>query len=133
MATIEIIMTEGPLPARPPRTAAGAGALLAFEGVIRELEGGRNLLAIDYQHYEPMATRQMHALAEAVVARHGLLGLVAEHSRGRVAVGAVSFRLQIAARHRQEALAAMGEFIDTMKRDVPIWKHPVWPSAAEDA
>ena len=38
-------------------------------------------------------------------------------------VGERSFRLQIAAPHRQEALAAMAEFIESMKRDVPIWKN----------
>jgi molybdopterin synthase catalytic subunit len=37
-------------------------------------------------------------------------------------VGQRSFRLTVHARHRAESLAAVGEFIDRMKRDVPIWK-----------
>jgi molybdopterin synthase catalytic subunit len=49
-----------------------------------------------------------------------------EHSRGRVAAGECSFRLRVAASHRPEALRAVEEFIDRMKRDVPIWKTPVY-------
>jgi molybdopterin-guanine dinucleotide biosynthesis protein A len=52
-----------------------------------------------------------------------LVGIAVEHSRGRVQPGECSFRLQMAAKHRQEALAAMAEFIDRMKRDAPIWKN----------
>jgi molybdopterin synthase catalytic subunit len=123
---IRIIMTDGPLAAALPLAVEEAGAVLSFDGIIRELEGDRRLIAIAYDHYEPMATKQMQALGEKVAISHGLLALHAEHSRGRVAVGEVSFRLQVAARHRQEALAAMGEFIDIMKRDVPIWKRPIF-------
>ena len=72
-----------------------------------------------------MAVRVLEGLARAMIERHGLIGVAVEHSRGRVAVGECSFRLQIAAPHRQEALAAMAEFIDRMKRDAPIWKNAV--------
>src|SRR5208337_5556001 len=70
-----------------------------------------------------MALRVLEALALEMIETHGLIGIAVEHSRGRVGVGECSFRLQIAAPHRQEALAAMAEFIDRMKRDVPIWKN----------
>jgi molybdopterin synthase catalytic subunit len=54
--------------------------------------------------------------------RHKLLGINIEHSRGRVAVGAISYRLRIASRHRKEGIAALDEFTDRLKKDVPIWK-----------
>ena len=44
------------------------------------------------------------------------------HSVGWVPVGECSFRLEVAAPHRQEAMLAMGEFINRLKQDVPIWK-----------
>jgi molybdopterin synthase catalytic subunit len=104
----------------------GAGALLCFEGVVRPTEDGRALIALDYEAYEPMAQQQLDALGRHIVERHGLLALQVEHSRGRVPVGLVAFRLRVASAHRQEGLAAMEEFIDRMKRDVPIWKTPVF-------
>ena len=101
----------------------GAGAAVAFAGLVRPLEDGRTIVALDYEIYEPMALRVLEELAREMIETHGLIGIAVEHSRGRVGVGECSFRLQIAAPHRQEALAAMAEFIDRMKRDAPIWKN----------
>lgn len=108
--------------------AGAAGARVRFEGVVRRLEDGRDLAALDYQTYDPMAQAELAALARDVAARRGLAAVVALHSRGPVAVGEVSFVLEVIAAHRAEALAAVAEFIDRLKRDVPIWKRPVWAS-----
>lgn len=72
-----------------------------------------------------MARDMLATIGEETVGRHCLVGLCVEHSTGLVLVGECSFRLQIAAPHRQEALAAMGQFIDRLKKDVPIWKAAV--------
>lgn len=129
--SIDVAILDGPLPAaETPACRANAdqraGAMVCFDGVVRALEDGRTLIALDYQTYEPMAQNQLRELAAEVSARHGLLNIRVWHSRGRVPVGTVSFRLAIDAPHRKEALAAMDEFIDRMKRDVPIWKSPVF-------
>ena len=123
---VTVCIFNGPLEAAGPWGVVGAGALLCFEGVVRPTEDGRALVALDYETYEPMAQQQLEALGRDIVERHGLLALQAEHSRGRVPVGLIAFRLSVACPHRQEGLAAMQEFIDRMKRDVPIWKTPVF-------
>lgn len=109
------------------------GATVRFEGIVRgsepaPAEGGanRDLQALDYQTYDPMAERQLRELAREMAAKHGLGSLIVLHSRGRVGVGEVSFVLIVKSPHRAEALAAMAEFIDRLKQDVPIWKRPVW-------
>jgi molybdopterin synthase catalytic subunit len=123
---------------KPARDAGGSsigvvGAVLRFEGIVRlgersEAHGGeeRDLLALDYQTYDPMAERELHSLAGRIADQHALSSLVALHSRGRVAVGEVSFVLIVESSHRAEAIAAMSAFIDRLKQDVPIWKKPVW-------
>lgn len=108
-----------------------AGAMLVFEGFVRELEPREGDLsaqvqALDYQTYEPMAQNQIIRIGDALIAAHGLLGLEVIHSRGRVRVGECSIRVTIRSRHRKEALAAMDAFLDQLKKDVPIWKEPVW-------
>lgn len=111
------------------------GARVSFEGVVRRRENDpqqdrvRALEALDYEVYEPMAKQGLAALAHSVGTRHGLQAIVALHSRGRVRVGEVSFVLEVHAAHRAPAIAAMTEFIDALKRDVPIWKRPVWAGA----
>jgi molybdopterin synthase catalytic subunit len=108
------------------------GARVCFEGVVRRGETdpeqgrSRELEALDYEAYEPMAQQGLAELTRSVGARHGLHAILALHSRGRVGVGEVSFLLEVHAAHRAPAIAALSEFIDTLKRDLPIWKRPVW-------
>jgi molybdopterin synthase catalytic subunit len=107
-------------PVLPP--AAQFGAAIVFDGVVRADEGGRIIRALSYELYEPMASNMLTELGREMLAKHGLVAIMVEHSRGEVPVGQRSFRLTVHALHRAEALAAVGEFIDRMKRDVPIWK-----------
>ena len=126
MITAGVHFHEGPLPAvAVPLDCDGAGAVIAFEGRVRPLEDGRTIAALDYEIYEPMARQLLAQVAEELAARFGLLALCVEHSYGRVEVGQCAFRLQVAAVHRQEALAAMACFIDRLKQEVPIWKTAV--------
>ncbi len=122
LASIHRGPLKHPLPALP---CAGAGAVVTFEGLVRPLEDGRAIRGLCYEAYEPMARDMLINIGEELVQAFGLIGLCVEHSTGLVLVGECSFRLQIAGRHRQESLAAMEQFIDRLKRDVPIWKTAV--------
>lgn len=127
-ADVQIVISEGPLPSADATPATGAGAWVVFEGVVRPEESGRVLTALVYEAYEPMTTRELKHLAGRVAADFGLMAICVEHSVGRVAVGEVSFRLSVASAHRAEALAAVAEFIDAMKRTVPLWKNAEFAS-----
>ena len=121
-ATVRIIdgAIGDPAPVLP--LDAQFGAAIVFDGVVRSDEGGRTIRALAYEVYEPMASNMLAELGREILAKHGLVAMMVEHSRGEVPVGQRSFRLSVHALHRAEALAAVGEFIDRMKRDVPIWK-----------
>jgi len=127
----QVAIVDGPVPPAPPSHEPGSGGLLIFEGFVRELEPregdpAARIEALDYQAYEPMAQNQIIRIGDELISRHALLGLSVIHSRGRVRVGERSIRVVIFSRHRKEALAAMDQFIDVLKKDVPIWKEPVW-------
>lgn len=120
--SVQVLIERGALAPMPSHGWPGAGAVLCFEGVIRPEEGDRRIDAIEYEVYRPMAERVLESLARQAKEAHGLLAVRVWHSEGRVPVGACSFRLEVASAHRAEGLAAMGWFIDAMKRDAPIWK-----------
>jgi len=129
----QVTIVEGPIVPAVSAPSAGAGGLLVFEGFVRELEPREGeptarIEALNYQAYEPMAQTMIARVGDELIERHKLLGLTVIHSRGRVPVGGCSIRVVIASRHRKEALAAMDQFIDRLKQDVPIWKEPVWRS-----
>ncbi len=118
---------------RAPDCGGKVGASVRFEGIVRRNEPDhdragemRDLTALEYQTYDPMAERELAALANEIASRHQLLSLVALHSRGRVEVGEISFVLTAAGTHRAETLAAIDEFIVRLKRDIPIWKTLIW-------
>jgi molybdopterin synthase catalytic subunit len=125
MATVLASIHTGPLSHPLPVPCDGGGAVVLFEGRVRALENGRTIRGLCYEAYEPMARDMLVAIGQELLRRYGLLAVYVEHSKGLVPVGECSFRLRIAGRHRQESLAAMGEFIDRLKRDVPIWKSAV--------
>ena len=122
---IEVDIREGPLPPARPLACDGAGATLLFEGIVRPSEDGQPITGLDYEAYEPMAQSVLTQLSQDLTEKHGLLAIRVEHSRGHVPAGQCSFRLHVASRHRKEGLAAMDEFIDRLKQDVPIWKSAV--------
>ena len=133
MSRVRIEIVEGPLsremlaePSLDEDALQVVGSRIRFEGIVRGAEDGRSLEAIDYEVYEPMASRMLEAIAHEETSREGVRSVVAIHSRGRVAVGEVSFLCEVRSAHRAEGLAALGSFIDRMKRDAPIWKRLVF-------
>jgi len=127
---IDVQIIDGPLAAQPTLPQVEhAGAITCFDGIVRPTENNRPLHALDYEAYEPMASRMLRDLAQKLIDEFNLLAVHVQHSRGRVPVGTCSFRLIIASRHRKEGLAAADAFIDRLKQDVPIWKTPVYADA----
>jgi molybdopterin synthase catalytic subunit len=133
MSRVRVQIVDGPLP-REPTSFADArsdadeevGSRIRFEGIVRGTEGGRTLAAIEYEIYEPMASRQLEAIAREESARDGVRSIEAVHSRGRVAVGEISFTCEVRSRHRAEGIAAISAFIERMKLDAAIWKNPIF-------
>lgn len=94
----------------------GAGAIVAFQGVTREVA------SLDYEAYREMAEERIAAILAECVERHGLLAAAAEHRVGRVARGEPGVVVAVAAGHREEAFAGAREAIDRIKAEAPIWK-----------
>jgi molybdopterin synthase catalytic subunit len=124
--SIEVRLVSGPVRAARGEDVPGVGAVVRFEGVVRPVEDGRPIEALEYEAYEPMTGRELTALAHRIADRHRLLAMRVVHSTGRVPAGAASFLLVVAAEHRGPAIRAIEEFIDRLKRDIPLWKVPVW-------
>lgn len=124
--SVEVHIIDGPLLPAATWSPAGAGTLLCFEGVVRPVDNGRVLDALEYEVYEPMTRTELRKLADQVMRDHELIALRVEHGQGCVAVGECSFRLMIASAHRKAGLTAMDVFIDRMKQYLPIWKRPMW-------
>jgi molybdopterin synthase catalytic subunit len=98
------------------------GAVVVFDGIVRNNTRGRRTLFLVYEAYEEMALRQMRALAEEAVAVHGVRQVAMVHRLGRLEVGETSVLVAVASAHRAQAFEACRWLIDTLKKTVPIWK-----------
>ena len=121
--TMEAIEGAGWLERRD--MGAEAGAAVYFTGVVRGTEGGQAIAAMEYEAFERMARHQFELLFRVVEKRWPIQSVRVAHRLGRVGAGEAAVRVEVIARHRQEAFAACEFLIDQMKREVPIWKKAV--------
>jgi molybdopterin synthase catalytic subunit len=102
----------------------GIGAVVNFLGVVRELEGEKNITAIDYEAFEKMALHQFEKIFDEIERRWPVEGIRLVHRIGTVQVNDPSLWVEVATPHRAEAFQACQYLIDEMKKVVPIWKRP---------
>jgi MoaE-MoaD fusion protein len=98
------------------------GALLVFEGIVRNQTRGRQTLYLDYEAYEEMALQQMESLAVHALQQFRIRDVALVHRLGRLEIGETSVLIAVASAHRAPAFDACRWLIDTLKRTVPIWK-----------
>lgn len=105
-----------------------AGGIAVFLGTTRAENNaaGQPLIALDYEAYEEMATRQLTDLARQVREKWPVLKLAILHRIGRVAVAEPSVVIAVSTPHRGESFDACEWLIDTLKKEVSIWKKEVW-------
>jgi molybdopterin synthase catalytic subunit len=108
-----------------------AGAVATFVGTTRVHSRGRTVVRLEYEAYEGMAEKVMAEIADELSARYELCAVAIHHRVGRVGIGDRSVVIAVSAPHRQDALAACRDAIDTLKERVPLWKKEVYEGGEE--
>ena len=98
------------------------GAVVVFDGIVRNNTRGRRTLYLVYESYEEMALELMNSLVSQAAAVHKIREAVIVHRLGKLEVGETSVLIAVAAAHRGPAFDACRWLIDKLKREVPIWK-----------
>jgi MoaE-MoaD fusion protein len=98
------------------------GAVVVFEGTVRNQTRGRATLYLDYEAYEEMALQQMESLAVQSLQQFQIRDVALIHRLGRLEIGETSVLIAVASAHRAAAFEACRWLIDRLKRTVPIWK-----------
>jgi molybdopterin synthase catalytic subunit/molybdopterin converting factor small subunit len=108
-----------------------AGAIATFVGTTRIESRGRTVEHLDYEAYEGMAEQVMARIAAALKERYDVCEIAIHHRTGWVEIGEASVVIAVSAPHRQDALAACKDAIDTLKEEVPLWKKEVYEGGEE--
>ena len=98
----------------------GAGAMVTFTGLVRDLTG--DLAAMEIEHYPGMTERAIAAMMADAQTRFGLVDVLVIHRFGRLAVGEPIMMVATAAPHRAEAFAGAEFLMDWLKSRAPFWK-----------
>lgn len=109
-----------------------AGAVVTFAGVVRDHDGGRGVLELEYVEH-PSAAEVTTTVAGDIASRSGgVRALAVEHRTGVLRIGDVALACAVAAEHRKQAFDACSELVDEVKRQLPIWKRQVFDDGAEE-
>ena len=98
------------------------GAVVNFEGVVRNNTKGRPTNFLDYECYEPMAIKTMAEIGREIAENNPIGRIAMVHRLGRMEIGEASVVIVVTAPHRKPAFEAALQGIDRLKRLVPIWK-----------
>jgi molybdopterin synthase catalytic subunit len=101
-------------------TTSADGAVVVFEGVIRDHDHGEGVTALDYSAH-PDAAAFLQTICDRVAEESGLR-IAAAHRIGHLVIGDVALVAVVAAAHRREAFATCARLVDEIKAGAPIWK-----------
>lgn len=107
-----------------------SGALVVFEGVVRDRHEGHAVLRLEYEAYEPMAERTLRDVGEAVLRDFNVHDVAIHHRVGTLEVGETSLLVVVSAEHRRDAFEAALAAVDRVKESVPVWKREYGPDGA---
>ncbi len=128
---VEILDTVLPTDEVLAEIKAGSdGAVCLFDGIVRNNTRGRQTLYLDYEAYREMALAQMQALAAEALTKFSVRDVALLHRLGRLQIGESSVLIVVASAHRGAAFDACRWLIDTLKKQVPIWKKETFVDGA---
>jgi len=106
------------------------GAIVIFEGIVRNHSRGRKTVYLEYEAYEPMAVRKLEEIGREAKEKFAIHHLGIIHRVGRLEIGETSVVIVVSAAHRSPAFAACHYALDRLKQIVPIWKKEYFEDGA---
>lgn len=99
------------------------GGQALFVGRVRRHNHGRDVVAVQYDLFEPLACATFDAMAREAIDEFGPgLRVYVVHAHGRLEVGDIAVVVAVGSRHRDEAFRACRAVIEGVKHRAPIWK-----------
>ncbi|OBI33110.1 molybdenum cofactor biosynthesis protein MoaE [Mycobacterium sp. E2238] len=132
---VRAAMTDHPIVLAEHEELVGhqsAGAIVGFVGMIRDHDGGRRVVRLEYSAH-PSAEQVMAAVvADVAEQSSGVRAVAASHRTGVLHIGEAALVAAVAADHRQEAFATCALLVDTIKARLPVWKHQFFDDGTEE-
>lgn len=109
-----------------------AGAVVTFDGRVRNHNAGQPVGHLEYQAYPALALPTGQRILEEEAARHGILAALAVHRTGPLAIGEAAVWVGVASAHRGPAFDAARAIMERLKYELPIWKKETYADGATE-
>jgi molybdopterin synthase catalytic subunit len=110
---------------------AAAGADVSFCGVVRNHDGGRSVVELEYSSH-PSAAAILRQVAEEIAADPAVLAVAVSHRIGMLRIGDVALVASVTAAHRKQAFDSCQRLVDEVKARLPIWKRQVFADGSDE-
>lgn len=132
---LRAVVTSEPLSVEEHAALVGsdrAGAVVTFSGVVRDHDGGRSVLELEY-HSHPSASDVVAEVVASLVEKYsGVHGIAVSHRVGPLKIGDVALACAVAAEHRGEAFSLCADLVDEVKARLPVWKRQVFAEGDDE-
>ena len=108
-----------------------AGAVVSFQGVVRDHDHGREVTLLEYEGH-PSAAEVLRAVAEEIAADPDVYAVAVSHRVGELKIGDVALVAAVSTAHRAAAFAACARLVDEAKARLPIWKRQVFGDGTDE-
>ncbi len=109
-----------------------AGAVVGFAGVVRDHDGGRNVIRLEYSAHPDAGQTLAEVLAEVAGQAAGVRAIAASHRVGTLQIGDAALVAAVAADHRRAAFETCARLVDAVKERLPVWKHQYFADGTEE-
>lgn len=108
-----------------------AGAIVSFQGVVRDHDHGRAVAELEYESH-PSAADVLRQVAAEIAADSQVYAVAVSHRVGRLAIGDVALAAAVSTAHRAAAFAACARLVDAVKERLPVWKRQLFTDGTEE-
>jgi molybdopterin synthase catalytic subunit len=109
-----------------------AGAVVGFVGTIRDHDGGRQVLRLEYSAHPSAGQVLSDVLTETAEQSRGVRAIAASHRIGVLQIGDAALVAAVAADHRRAAFDTCAHLVDTIKARLPVWKHQFFADGTDE-
>ena len=108
-----------------------AGAVVSFQGVVRDHDQGRGVTLLEYEGH-PSAADVLREVAAEIAANSDVYAVAVSHRVGLLKIGDVALVAAVSTAHRAAAFTACARLVDEAKARLPIWKRQVFTDGTEE-
>lgn len=110
----------------------GAGAVVGFAGIVRNHDGGREVLRLEYSAHPTAEQTLFEVLAAVAAEATGVQAIAASHRVGPLQIGDAALVVAVAADHRGAGFATCAALVDAIKEQLPVWKHQFFADGTDE-